>query len=179
MLIFDKDNNLIDNPNFDSGTFEEKQRDVIHRFIVDTPARTHKQVIKVYPNGGKDVKTVVDEEEVSHWETRLPDTGDLIEYEGPFPETGKNGDIVHGVQYYYLYTPYTDEELAEKEKEKETQSINQQIATLKSNLQETDYVATKIAEGVATKEEYADVLAQRAAWRTEINELETQLDSLK
>ena len=47
-----------------------------------------------------------------------------------------------------------------------------QIEDLKQKLSETDYIACKIAEGVATTEEYADVIAQRQAWREEINKLE-------
>lgn len=46
------------------------------------------------------------------------------------------------------------------------------IWELKSKLQETDYIVIKIAEGEATQEEYAEVLAQRKAWRVEINELQ-------
>lgn len=45
------------------------------------------------------------------------------------------------------------------------------IAELKSLLFKTDYVAAKIAEGVATREEYESVLSQRQRWRDEINEL--------
>ena len=45
------------------------------------------------------------------------------------------------------------------------------IAELKHLLSETDYVAAKIAEGVATREEYESVLSQRQRWRDEINEL--------
>ena len=47
-----------------------------------------------------------------------------------------------------------------------------QIEELKQKLSDTDYIACKIAEGVATTEEYADVIAQRQAWREEINKLE-------
>ena len=36
-----------------------------------------------------------------------------------------------------------------------------------AKLKETDYVAAKIAEGAATKEEYAAVLSKRRAWRGE------------
>ncbi len=43
---------------------------------------------------------------------------------------------------------------------------------LKSYLTMTDYVVIKIAEGEATKEEYADVLAKRKEYRKMINELE-------
>lgn len=56
--------------------------------------------------------------------------------------------------------------------------IINRIAQLKLNLTKTDYVAVKIAEGVATKEEYADVLEQRQAWRDEINDLEHQLETM-
>ena len=47
-----------------------------------------------------------------------------------------------------------------------------------AKLKETDYVAAKIAEGAATKEEYADVLARRRAWRGEINEAEAGVAAL-
>ena len=50
---------------------------------------------------------------------------------------------------------------------KETQS-----AELKQKLADTDYISCKIADGVATREEYAEILAQRQAWRNEINKLE-------
>lgn len=46
------------------------------------------------------------------------------------------------------------------------------ITTLKAQLSATDYAVIKIAEGAATAEEYADVIAQRQAWRAEINQLE-------
>lgn len=47
-----------------------------------------------------------------------------------------------------------------------------QISKLKKQLQETDYVVIKIAEGEATAEEYAEVLANRKLWREEINSLQ-------
>ena len=47
----------------------------------------------------------------------------------------------------------------------------QTIAELKANLTATDYAIIKIAEGAATMEEYAELIAQRQAWRKEINEL--------
>lgn len=53
-------------------------------------------------------------------------------------------------------------------------SNDEQIFLLKQNLKDTDYVILKIAEGVATTEEYADVIAQRQEWRKQINELESK-----
>jgi len=55
--------------------------------------------------------------------------------------------------------------------EKQAQENEQKIITLKRQLAETDYIAAKIAEGSATKAEYADKIAQRLAWREEIRKL--------
>ena len=51
-------------------------------------------------------------------------------------------------------------------------AAEQEISELKSKLAATDYIAAKIAEGAATREEYAEQIAQRADWRTRVNELE-------
>lgn len=48
----------------------------------------------------------------------------------------------------------------------------ERITALKEKLAATDYAVIKIAEGAATADEYADVIAQRAIWRQQINELE-------
>lgn len=50
----------------------------------------------------------------------------------------------------------------------------QKIMQLKRQLSLTDYAVIKIAEGAATKEEYAELIAQRQQWRQEINSLETE-----
>lgn len=71
----------------------------------------------------------------------------------------------NGLWYVEGYAPIKPEPT---EKEIRTQTI----AELKANLAATDYAVIKITEGAATAEEYADVIAQRQAWRAEINELE-------
>lgn len=48
-----------------------------------------------------------------------------------------------------------------------------------AKLRETDYVAAKIAEGAATPEEYAEVLAERRKARKEINEAQTEIAGLE
>ena len=49
----------------------------------------------------------------------------------------------------------------------------QRISELHAKLSATDYIAAKIAEGAATREEYADKISERQGWRDEINELES------
>lgn len=66
----------------------------------------------------------------------------------------------------------TEEEIdADRAVWKEKQEKQSRLAQLHKNLESTDYVAAKIAEGAATREEYADKLAQRQTWRDEINAL--------
>jgi rubrerythrin len=62
--------------------------------------------------------------------------------------------------------------------EKAAEDRQNRIAELKRMLSETDYIALKIAEGSATKKEYSEKIAQRQAWRTEINDLEAELENV-
>jgi len=55
--------------------------------------------------------------------------------------------------------------------EKAAEENEQRVIVLKHQLAETDYIAAKIAEGSATKADYADAIAQRQAWRKEIGTL--------
>lgn len=94
------------------------------------------------------------------------------------------GDRFHHAQGNYLEVGLTDGDglynyklvggvlvlRSDEEKAPERARIAAQaeISRLKRNLADTDYISAKIAEGAATKEEYAE----RAGWRTRINELE-------
>ena len=99
------------------------------------------------------------------------------------------GDKYHHAQGNYLSVGLKDENgifnyklvdgkpmlrtAEEKTPELERVTTSQEIAELKAKLVATDYIAAKIAEGAATREEYAEELAERAAWRARINELES------
>ena len=63
--------------------------------------------------------------------------------------------------------------------ELEMERLRAQLSEAQNNLSRTDYVAAKIAEGAATREEYSDVLAQRQTWRAEVNTLEAQIAELE
>lgn len=70
----------------------------------------------------------------------------------------------------------TDKDIEAERKEREDAAAeaakNARIAELKRFLFDSDYAVIKIAEGAATKEEYAELIAQRERWREEIRELE-------
>ena len=62
------------------------------------------------------------------------------------------------------------------------EAINAQesiILDREGKLSSTDYIAAKLAEGKATQEEYADKIAQRQAWRDDINAAQAEIDRLK
>lgn len=62
--------------------------------------------------------------------------------------------------------------LGKTDAEKASEEAIEKIRVLKMQLAETDYIASKIAEGSATTKDYADKIAERQEWRTEINRLE-------
>ena len=62
------------------------------------------------------------------------------------------------------------------------EAINTQqsiILDREARLTATDYIAAKIAEGKATKTEYADKIAERQQWRDDINAAQTEIERLK
>ena len=99
-----------------------------------------------------------------------------------------SGDKFHHAQNHYLPAGLTCENeifnykltdgkpelrtTEEKAPELERAAATREISELKAKLAATDYIAAKIAEGAATREEYAEQIAQRADWRTRVNELE-------
>lgn len=62
------------------------------------------------------------------------------------------------------------------------EAINAQesiILDREGKLSSTDYIAAKIAEGKATKEEYAEKITQRQQWRDDINAAQAEIERLK
>ena len=60
--------------------------------------------------------------------------------------------------------------------------INEQqtiVLDREGKLTSTDYIAAKIAEGKATKSEYADKIAERQQWRDDINAARDEIARLE
>ena len=67
-------------------------------------------------------------------------------------------------------------------KEQIHQLINEQntiILDREARLSSTDYIAAKIAEGKATKSEYADKITERQQWRDDINAAQEEIARLE
>ena len=52
------------------------------------------------------------------------------------------------------------------------------ILDREGKLSSTDYIAAKIAEGKATKSEYAEKIAERQQWRDDINAAQDEIKRL-
>lgn len=128
----------IENPDLEKGYLVTDTRVIKHHpkkpFVQEIG---HYEVVKTYANGGQDVRWVVD------------------------VEGSKEQEAYDETELIYVYTPYTDYDLAKK-----------RIDELKEMLKNTDYQAIKFAEGVMYESEYAPVRTQRQAWREEINRLQ-------
>lgn len=79
-----------------------------------------------------------------------------------------DGDITN---YRYEHSEYVNDPSPSLHKE----AIERRIDELKRNLFDTDYNILKVVEGAATLSEMSEVVAKRASWRKEINDLEKEL----
>lgn len=84
----------------------------------------------------------------------------------------ERGTKEEGYHHKVVYIPEPTKD------EKDLEAAKQEEQELQSFLNSTDYVAAKLAEGVATKEEYSDVLQQRAEARDRINVLRASQEAL-
>ena len=91
--------------------------------------------------------------------------GDDVEFFISFGYT-QYGEVEKAYNGKWYLNGYAPEETADEIAVREAKA---RIASAEENLRLTDYIGVKIAEGAATREEYAEQLAQRQAWRDEIN----------
>ena len=86
--VYDEAGNLIENPDLNLGRLKADIRTVHHEAVSGVEEQWHFETIAEYPNGGKDVKKVVDVpgvEAKEAWDEKIP---------------------------IYIYIPYTEEEMA-------------------------------------------------------------------
>lgn len=122
MRILDENNNAVDNADLEKGYLITETIVIAHHNAVKaSPGKSHMEVVKEYPNGGKDVVTIWDEEPV--------------EAKDAYDETEE-------IQRYHLYT---DEELKQRELEKEeVEAKEKKLASLyNSDMTFADIVKAK------------------------------------
>ena len=110
-----------------------------------------------------------------------PDTIELTDEE--FAQIGVTKRFENGVLIDIPQAELETMRLAQLEYEQQLQreaeidEVQRKISEIKAKLSETDYQAIKYVEGFISEADYAQIKAQRQAWRDEINALETELES--
>ena len=68
--------------------------------------------------------------------------------------------------------------MTRQEIEERKSALASVILDREAKLKEHDYVSAKIADGRATSEEYADVIAQKNKWAKEVNDAQSEIAHL-
>ena len=68
--------------------------------------------------------------------------------------------------------------MTRQEIEERKNALASLILDREAKLKEHDYVSAKIADGRATAEEYADVIANKTIWAEDINNAESEIEHL-
>ena len=187
MSVFDSNMNYIETPDLEKGYLTRKTAKLTWNYILESEEEGHYITLAEYPNGGKDVDWVVDVPEVGHWETKYED-GTLVDMEHYDGDEQPDESWDHTIEYttywdYQLYTQYTEEELAQIEKDKEKQQLIVQLGDLEQKMSESNDTIMQIVEqqilGIevmeADAQRYAEIIAQRMDWRSQIDEIKTKI----
>ena len=125
------------------------------RTVTDKLLVKHHEAVEAVPEEG-------------HWETviEFPNGGKEVEWVVDVPGV-RAQEAWDEYEDILRFIPFTELELA-----------TNRIVELKQLLQNTDYNILKIVEGASTLAECAEVIAKRASWRKEINDLEFKMNNI-
>ena len=180
MRIIDYQGKAVTNPDLEKGKLVQESQAVVFRYEITQHEQGHYETVAEYPNGGKDIKWVIDVPEEGRW-VAYDEGGEEVETDLIVPDDAPREIDMPAVDTFSRYALYTAEELAERAQAK----IQADIAVLKQKLADTDYISAKAMDSLigcesiadflsvlaSFRSEYADKIAERKAWREEINEL--------
>lgn len=146
MRILDENGNVITDVDYDKGYLKPDTIVTHHDAVEGSAGKSHIEVLHEYPNGGKDVITVWDEEPIKAKEAY---------------------DETENIERYVLYT---DDELKEREVQKKADEEAQRQAELIPTNEDLSEATIDLATGVSDNEaalaelgEYITSLEQRIA----------------
>lgn len=110
MKILDQQSNEILNPDLEKGYLKSDKMTIHHDAVESVAEQSHLRTVRTYPNGGRDVEKVID----------VPAT--------------IGHDVYDEYEDIQRYIPYTDAELAEIEKQKNTPTLEGRVAAVEELL---------------------------------------------
>ena len=149
---------------------------VHHDAVQHVEEQGHYEVIAEYPNGGKDVRWVIDvpgveghdayDEVVSEaYDEIVSPERDEVTSEAYDETVSEAYDDIESIG---IYIPYTQKELLERE-----------LDGCREWLEAHDYIGVKIATGRATVDEYETEIAEMAVRADRINQLKAEIEALR
>ena len=127
MEIYNERMERIENPDLSLGTLNSGKRTVHHEAVQGVDEVWHYETVAEYPNGGRDIRKVIDVPGVAArdaWDEEI------------------------AIQ---IYTPYTDEELARLEAERNKPTTEQRLAALEEENRQLNEALALLLSG-ATEE---------------------------
>lgn len=121
MIVYDESGERLDNYDLDAGRVRIEDRDVLHRWVVDAEEEGEWAIVAEYPEtGGKDVEWRVTSPEEGHWETVDAESGNVVaDFDGTLSDDWPHDAPVSDIFEYAIYHPYSEEELEEREKQRQ------------------------------------------------------------
>ena len=130
--IYNTDGTICDNPDDTTGWIDMQDVPVTHEYVVDSKELGHWETVKEYPEtGGKIVEWRVDAAEQGHWRTTTAEGESVSGFQ--VPDDWPREQAIFSVWHKRVYTPYTDEELAQYEQQHaEAQATSARTAQLEA-----------------------------------------------
>ena len=189
MFLVEENTNkwIYDIPAPEDGSLIRNVFTYIYKFVVEKEAVTEERVVAEYPNGGKDVEFIEVQPVEGYWEI-LDLDGNKLDW--PVDEKITNTldkNRPNKVRSEgYIFHKYDEQEKIEYLEKKIEMEKENQVFTLKRELDSSDYITAKFVDRLLTldniedlpvlieefREEYSDALITRQEQRDEINLLE-------
>lgn len=138
--VFDQDGNPIEAYDSALGHLEDREKTIRHDAIEGVEEQGHWETVAEYPNGGKDVKWIVEVagvEAVDAWDEKV---------------------------VYSAYIPYTQEELEEMERLRSLPTAEEQLAARADALEKENVLLRAQVQALCERGEFVeDCLAEMAA----------------
>lgn len=163
VAAFDEQWNMVDDPDTSKGEITYESVAVECRYVIDQEERGHYEVIREYPNGGKDVEWNVDTPEIGGWRY-YRNGSEWAECPIAAPDDWPHENVVNTYVSVARWREYTVDELAEIAKNKAEAEKKLQEAKDKADMIDAlpDAVADlseQVSSNVTSNADLADALA--------------------
>lgn len=167
VVAFDKQWNIVEDPDTDKGEVTYESVAVECRYVIDQEERGHYEVIREYPTGGKDVEWKVDKPEVGGWKY-YREGSEWGECPMTVPDDWPHENTVKTYINVARWREYTSEELegiakAKASHEKEMQEAKDKAELIDALPDAVADLSEQVSSNATSNADLADALADLSA----------------